>query len=64
MNVRLGEKVTQKERIEQLLKESIDGTITAEEVTKAVLRYREVLLLITKNPMYFHCYLMIAKLVY
>ena len=30
-----GEKVTQKERIEQLLKESIDGTITAEEVTKA-----------------------------
>ena len=39
-----GEKVTQKERIEQLLKESIDGTITAEEVTKAVLRYREVLL--------------------
>lgn len=44
MNVRLGEKVTQKERIEQLLKESIDGTITAEEVTKAVLRYREVLL--------------------
>jgi len=44
VNVRLGEKVTQKERIEQLLKESIDGTITAEEVTKAVLRYREVLL--------------------
>lgn len=45
MNVRLGgEKVTQKERIEQLLKESIDGTITAEEVTKAVLRYMEVLL--------------------
>ena len=39
-----GEKVTQKERIEQLLKESIDGTITAEEVTKAVLRYMEVLL--------------------
>ena len=44
MNVRLGENVTQKERIEQLLKESIDGTITAEEVTKAVLRYMEVLL--------------------
>ena len=44
MNVRLGEKVTQKERIEQLLKESIDGTITAEEVTKAGFRYREVLL--------------------
>ena len=44
MNVRLGEQVTQKERIEQLLKESIDGTITAEEVTKAVLRYMEVLL--------------------
>jgi hypothetical protein len=44
VNVRLGEKVTQKERIEQLLKESIDGTITAEEVTKAVLRYMEVLL--------------------
>ena len=44
MHVRLGEKVTQKERIEQLLKESIDGTITAEEVTKAVLRYMEVLL--------------------
>ena len=44
MNVRLGEKVTQKERIEQLLKESIDGTITAEEVTKVVLRYMEVLL--------------------
>ena len=45
MNVRLGgEKVTQKERIEQLLKKSIDGTITAEEVTKAVLRYMEVLL--------------------
>ena len=44
MNVRLGEKVTQKERIEQLLKESIDGTITAEEVTKAVLRDMEVLL--------------------
>ena len=39
-----GEKVTQKERIEQLLKESIDGTITAEEVTKAGLRYMEVLL--------------------
>lgn len=39
-----GGKVTQKERIEQLLKESIDGTITAEEVTKAVLRYMEVLL--------------------
>ena len=27
--------MTQKERIEQLLKEAIDGTITAEEVTKA-----------------------------
>lgn len=39
-----GEKLTQKERIEQLMKESIDVTITAEEVTKAVLRYMEVLL--------------------
>lgn len=37
-----GEKVTQKERIEQLLKESIDGTITVEEVTKAGL-HRSVL---------------------
>lgn len=34
--------MTQKERIEQLLKESIDGTITAEEVTKAENPHKEI----------------------
>ena len=43
-----GEKVTQKERIEQLLKESIDGTITVEEVTKAGL-HRSVLQELVRN---------------
>lgn len=64
MNVRLGEKVTQKERIEQLLKESIGGTDYGRRSDKSSIAIHGGFIMITKNPMYFHCYLMIAKLVY
>ena len=40
--------MTQREQLEQLLKTSIDGTITAEEVTKAGL-HRSILQELVRN---------------